>query len=254
MSSGFEEYTRNLDLKQLFKKLGAASPETLAKAVAHFTQKEADKRDAIALSYFGENGTNRIVEAITEHLLATPKLRTNPKILDIGAGSGFFTEKIAEKTRKKIPHAAFYAMDATPAMLLALKRKNKDITPFLGIAENIEGSITEAQAYAEVPCKFNAAFSTLMLHHSAKPEKVFTSIRKILEKNGKAIILDLCEHKFEEFKTEMGDVHLGFKLETIKKTAEKHFQEVEIERMPGISCSHSGRKAELFIVSMRNPR
>ncbi len=254
LNSSFEEYTRNLNLQQLFKKLGAANPETLAKTVAHFTVKEADKRDAIVLSYFGEEGTNRIVEAITEHLLATPNLRTNSKILDIGAGSGFFTDKIAEKTRKKIPNAAFYAMDATPAMLLTLEKKNADITPFLGIAENIEESITEATPYAEISTTFNAVFSTLMLHHSVKPEKVFKSIRKVLEKNGKAVILDLCEHKFEEFKAEMGDVHLGFKLENIQKMAEKHFHEVKIEKMPGIGCSHSGRQAELFIVSMRNPR
>jgi ubiquinone/menaquinone biosynthesis C-methylase UbiE len=250
----FADYVKNLDLERLFKKLGAANPETLASAVQHFTVKEADKRDSIVLGYFGEKGVDRIVEAIVERLLSPPSLRTGSKVLDVGAGSGFFTAKIAERIRNKIPSAAFYAMDATPAMLLALEKKKPGITPFLGVAENVEASVKEARAYAEVPRKFDAVFSTLMLHHSIKPEKVFESIKKVLKKNGQAVILDLCEHKFQEFKMEMGDVHLGFKLDDVRKMAKAHFKEVEIEKMPGISCSSSDRSAELFIVSMRNTK
>jgi len=220
--------------------------------VEHFTSKEADKRDAIVLGYFGETGVNRIVEAITNRLLSPPTFRTSSKVLDVGAGSGSFTIKIAERIRNRIPKVAFYAMDATPAMLLTLQKKNAEITPFLGTAENIEASIKEAKAYAKIPLKFDAVFSTLMLHHSIKPEKAFENIKKGLKKNGRAIILDLCEHKFEEFKTEMNDVHLGFKLENVRRMAEKHFTHVEIEKIPGINCSHSGRSAELFVVSMRN--
>ena len=218
----------------------------------HFTSKEADKRDAIVLGYFGETGVNRIVEAITNRLLSPPTFRTRSKVLDVGAGSGSFTIKIAERIRNRIPKVAFYAMDATPAMLLTLQKKNAEITPFLGTAENIEASIKEAKAYAKIPPKFDAVFSTLMLHHSIKPEKVFENIKKVLKKNGRAIILDLCEHKFDEFKTEMNDVHLGFKLENVRRMAEKHFTQVEVEKIPGINCSHSGRSAELFVVSMRN--
>ena len=142
-------------------------------------------------------------------------------------------------------------MDATPAMLLALENKKAGITAFLGLAENIEASTKEARAYAEIPDRFDAVFSTLMLHHSIEPEKTFESIKKILRSNGKAIILDLCEHKFEEFKTEMGDVHLGFKFDYVRKMAEARFSAVEIEKMPGIGCSCSGRSAEIFVVSMR---
>jgi ubiquinone/menaquinone biosynthesis C-methylase UbiE len=246
------EYVKSLDLEQFFKKLGASDSETIAKGVEHFTTKEAEKRDRIVIGYFGEKGANRIVEAITERLLSSPSLRTNSKVLDVGAGSGFFTTKIAERIKSKIPNAVFYAMDTTPAMLLALEKKKLDITPFLGVAENIEASVKEARAYAEIPEEFDAVISTLMLHHSAKPEKVFESIKRILAKNGKAVVLDLCEHKFEEFKTEMGDVHLGFKLDDVRKMAKAHFSEVEIEKMPGIGCSCSGRSAEIFVASMRN--
>lgn len=124
--NNFAEYMENLDMKQFFSKLGAADPEALAKGVQHFTVKEGEKRDAIVQGYFGDEGVNRIVEAITKRLLAQPKLRTGSKVLDVGAGSGFFTAKIAQKINREVPNVAFYAMDVTPAMLLALaKKKNR---------------------------------------------------------------------------------------------------------------------------------
>ena len=251
MKTSFDEYVKTVDLEHLFKKLGAANPEHLARTVQHFTLKEAKKRDKIVLGYFGEEGVNRIVEAITERLLAST-LRKGSNMLDVGAGSGFFTAKIAERTRQKIPNVNFFAMDATPAMLTAIAKKNPSITPFIGIAENIEASITEATAYAKIPGKFDVAFSTLMLHHSIKPEKVFQSIKNALTKNGKAVILDLCEHDFTEFKTEMEDVHLGFNLDYIRNLAKQYFSNVNIKKMPGIGCSCSGRSAEIFVATMQN--
>lgn len=240
----FEDYLKHVDLAKLFKKLGATNPEALAKSVEHFTVKEAEKRDKIVLGYFSEAGVQRIVEAITEQL--KPKLRKGSKILDVGAGSGFFTAKIAER----IPKTKFFAMDATPAMLQALAKKDLDITTFLGIAENIQASITEAKAYADIPTKFDAAFSTLMLHHSVEPAEVFASVKNVLKKNGKVVVLDMCEHTFTEFKTEMQDVHLGFNLETLQKTARQYFKNVKIAKMPGICCSSSGRSAEIFTATL----
>jgi hypothetical protein len=64
----FEDYVKNVDLEQLFEKLGATNPNTLTKTVKHFTVKEDNKRDKIVLDYFGEDSVKRIVEAITESL------------------------------------------------------------------------------------------------------------------------------------------------------------------------------------------
>ena len=124
------------------------------------------------------------------------------------------------------------------------------ITTFLGLAENIQASIAKARAYADVPAKFDAAFSTLMLHHSIEPAEVFASVKKVLKKNGKAVVLDMCEHTFTEFKNEMQDVHLGFNLETLQKTARQYFKNVKIAKMPGILCSSSGRSAEIFTATL----
>jgi SAM-dependent methyltransferase len=252
MSISLEKYLKNLQLEQLFRKLGASNPEILAKEIEHFTTKEAEKRDKIVINYFGENGVNRIVSIITKILLVSPKLPAKAKVLDVGAGSGFFTVKIAEKIHAKLPTVSLYAMDLTPAMLLSLAEKKANITPLIGIAENIEDSIKEAKKFFNIPYKFDAIFSTLMLHHSTQPEKVFKSLKQVLKKMGKAIVVDLCEHCFQEFRTEMGDVHLGFKPENVYEMARKYFSEVKVEKLPGICCECSGRSARIFVAVMQN--
>ncbi|MCS7138987.1 MAG: class I SAM-dependent methyltransferase [Crenarchaeota archaeon] len=248
----FEEYLNQLKLNQLFEKLGISDSELLAKEVEYFTREEAEKRDRIVVNYFGKEGVNRIVNKIIELLFAPPELPPDASLLDVGAGTGFFTVKIAEKVKAMLPEARFYAMDITPAMLLSLFKKNTDVKPFVGVAEKIEESVKEARAHIDIPLKFDVVFSILMLHHIAQPEKVFESIKKVLKRDGKAIVIDLCEHSFEEFREEMGDIHLGFNPEEVYKMVRKTFSNVEVNVMPGIRCECSRRSAELFVAYMQN--
>jgi len=238
--------------EELLKKLEVPNVKIVLKEIKYFTEKEAEKRDRIVLSYFGADGVQRIVTSIANCLLSSPRLIENAKILDVGAGTGFFTTKIAKTMWKDLPSASFYAMDITPAMLRVLVKKKTGILPFLGTAENVSASIKFAIKHLEIPEKFDAAYSTLMLHHCLDIEKVFRSIHEVLKANGKAVIVDLCEHSFEEFKKEMGDIHLGFQPERVKGKASKYFPRVQIEKMSGIRCESSGRSAELFIAYMTN--
>jgi len=246
-----KEYLETVDLSNLLLELGAQNVDLLAKEIRHFTEKEAQRRDRIVLDYFGEDGANKIVEAIITCLSSSPKLKTTAKILDVGAGSGFFTTRVASRLKKLLPNASFYAMDATPAMLLALAKKADIIIPLFGIAENIVGSIQIARKYAKVPVRFDAVFSTLMLHHCPDVNKVFQSLRQILKSSGKAVIVDLYPHSFTEFKAEMGDIHLGFDPRKIEEAGKQVFSRVWVEKLPGICCESSGRYAELFIATMK---
>jgi len=248
--SAFETYVKSVNIRELLEVLGVPNIDVLIEEVRHFTLKEAEKRDSIVLGYFGETAINGIVDSIVNCMLSYPRLPTKAKVLDVGAGSGFFTLRVMEKLRYRMPSLAFYAMDLTPAMLQVLARKSSEITPFLGVAENIVGSVERARKYLAVPKKFDTVYSTLMLHHSLDPEKAFISIRKALKRRGKAIFIDMCKHPFKEFREEMGDVHLGFETTSIEAMAKKHFKTVKVEKMPGIRCECSGRAAELFIAYM----
>ena len=138
-------------------------------------------------------------------------------------------------------------MDVTPAMLMILRRKTGEVTPFLGIAENITGSAQYARKYMKVPDRFDAIFSTLTLHHCPDIAEVFRSIKEALEGHGKAVLIDLCEHPFKEFREEMGDLHLGFNPSIIKEEAEKFFTKVNVKEIPELSCECSNRAAHLFV-------
>jgi len=246
----FEDYLKNVKLQELLEELKVPRIETLMKEVKHFTEKEAERRDKIVLSYFGEDGIERIIDSIVHGLLSPPRMRKNAKVLDVGAGSGFFTTKVVDRVRRHLPEAAFYAMDLTPAMLCGLARKAPEITPFLGVAEDVRESVKQAKKYLNIPEKFDAIFSTLMLHHCLDVVKVFESFRKAVEVYGKAVVVDLCKHSFEEFREEMGDIHLGFEPELLRGMAEKHFSTVQVKKIPGICCTNSDRSAELFVVVM----
>ena len=245
-TSTFQSYLENIELQKFLKKLGVSNVNLLIEEIKHFTEKEAERRDQIVLSYFGEEGVNSIVESIVDFLLSPPRLRRNAKVLDVGAGSGFFTVRVADEMRPHLPKAVFYAMDITPAMLQVLTRKTSEVIPFLGIAENITGSVEYARKYVGVPKKFDAIFSTLTLHHFLNIERVFRSIKETIKAHGKAVVIDLCKHPFKEFREEMGDMHLGFDPNEIKEAIEKHFSEVHVEKVPGICCESFGRSAELF--------
>jgi len=109
-----QSYIENINLRSLLEELEIPNVDMIIKEVKHFTEKEAEKRDQIVLDYFGETGVKRIVDLIVDLLLSPPKLRTYAKILDVGAGSGFFTIKIAEQLHPHVPKTTFYAMDVTP--------------------------------------------------------------------------------------------------------------------------------------------
>ncbi|MEM3726425.1 MAG: class I SAM-dependent methyltransferase [Candidatus Bathyarchaeia archaeon] len=250
--NNFKNYVKQLNLEQLFRRLKSPKPELLAKEVTYFTIKEARNRDKILVNYFGKNGINSLTDVICNFLLATPSIPADADVLDVGAGTGFFTVKVYRKLRERLPKVRFYALDATPAMLTALEKRGVGIVPFVGIAESIKGSINEARKFFEIPHEFDAVFSTLMLHHSPEPENVFRSIKEVLKRDGKAAIVDLCSHKFEEFKAEMGDIHMGFKSEDVYRMSQKYFSKVIIEVMEGIHCECSGRSAQLFVAFLHN--
>lgn len=246
----FEDYLKGIDLQKLIEELRMPNVEIIIEEVKHFTEREGERRDKIVLGYFGEDGIHRIVDSIVQCLLLSPKLKENAKVLDAGAGSGFFTVRVVDKLRCHLPEASFYAMDITPAMLRVLARKASEVTPFLGVAENIRGSVEHARRYLKIPKKFDAIFSTLMLHHCLDIERVLESFRQVVVAHGKAVIVDLCKHSFEEFREEMGDMHLGFEPELLKEMAEKYFSEVHVKKIPGICCESSGRSAEVFVALM----
>ena len=258
MLSVFERYLEEVDCRKFLTELGLPDIETLIKNIEYFTEKEAEKRDEIVKSYFGEVGISTIVIEVAKNL---QKLHKGSAILDVGAGTGFFTIKIAEKLANW--NLDFYGLDATHAMLTVLVKKlfevkNVSITPLLGIAERINESLNMSRKVYEslgitLPTRFDAIISILMLHHCKNPSEVFSSMKGAMKHGGKLILVDLCKHNFKEFKEKMGDVHLGFEPNYIKSELVKVFSVGRVEKMLG-GCKYeeSGKSADLFIAVAEN--
>ena len=254
----FERYLQEVDFKKFLIELGLPDIGTLIKNIEYFTEKEAEKRDEIVKSYFGEVGINTIVNEVAKNL---QKLRKGSTILDVGAGTGLFTTKIAEKLANWNPD--LYALDATHAMLTVLVKKlselkNVSITPLLGIAERINDSIDMSRKVYEslgmmLPRRFDAIISILMLHHCKSPSEVFSSMKRAMKYGGKLILVDMCKHDFKEFREKLGDAHLGFEPDHIKSELGKIFSVERAEKMPdACKCEESGKSADLFIAVAEN--
>ncbi|WP_308700750.1 class I SAM-dependent methyltransferase [Pyrococcus yayanosii] len=211
------------DVRDFLKKLGfdEGSANELIKQIEYF-EREAPRRDDIVRDYLSEECIETIVEEIVEEILKLNK--ESIRLLDVAAGSGFFTERIKRKLVERGVKADVYALDITPGMLKRLDEKG--ITPIWGVAEKIRESIEIANEHCGInaPREFDVVLSTLAFHHFLNPEEVLKSMKSVLTENGRVIIIDVLKHEHEEFKETLKDTHLGFSLEDIKEIGSKIFK------------------------------
>jgi len=257
LNGSIRQLIEGINLDRFLRGLNIAEVEVLIENARYFTENEAEKRAEIVNGLFGDDGVKTIVQAIADHLLDLPP---NSAVLDVGAGTGFFTlgvkRRLADLSRGDL---GFWAMDVTPAMLLTMLKETGEeaIVPFLGVAERLKESIAintprYQETGLEIPPQYAGVFSVLALHHCQEPQDVFRSVSSVLKETGTAVFVDLCEHPFTELREEMGDVHLGFDPAELRDTAREVFDHVEWQKLPGIKCEESGRAAELFILAARN--
>lgn len=142
-------------------------------------------------------------ESIREKAFSVLKVEMGKLCADIGAGTGFITEGLIQKGCKVI------AVDQSEEMLNQMKKKYFDCN-----------LIDYRQGDAEkLPLEDNAvdyALANMFLHHVEDPSVAIQEMVRILKPEGKIVITDLDEHKFEFLKSEQHDRWMGFNREEIK--------------------------------------
>lgn len=251
MSLTAEQYLARTDPAALFARLRAADPASLQANIRHFTEHEGHERDRIVLGYLGDSGVRDVARAVAEALLPAGAMNPQPAILDVGAGSGFFTGRAAEALRARGLRPRMFAMDATPAMLRALGNKPFPAVPFLGLMEDLEGSVREAAKVQPVPALFDGAMSTLALHHCPDPEGFFRGAARVLGFGAPMVVVDLVAHDHREFREVMDDIHLGFEPKQLEAMALEHFSEAKAEVLPDACCTGEGEPIRLFALTLR---
>jgi cyclopropane fatty-acyl-phospholipid synthase-like methyltransferase len=115
-----------------------------------------------------------------EEVIKALDIEANDKIADIGAGTGYFSLRIA----KAYPHATVYASDVEPSMIAYLKEQTR--------SESLPNHVA-VQVPANKPkltSKVNLVLVVDTYHHLDDRVTYFGALRKKLLPNGRIAIID----------------------------------------------------------------
>lgn len=114
-------------------------------------------------------------EMITALINAIPDTKTNPRVLDLGCGTGNITKKVLER----FPEAHVTCLDLSDKMIEQAKEKLADYDNI----EYVNGDFT----IIDIIDKYDAIISSLALHHIATDEdkkEMYKHIYEALENDG----------------------------------------------------------------------
>lgn len=171
---------------------------------------------------------------------AIEEIETTPgtKIADVGAGTGFITEGLAELPVEVI------AIDESKPMLEVMEKK-------FGHQKNIDYLVSESENIQLQDNSVKYALANMYLHHVENPAASIAELYRIVQPGGKLVITDLDKHNFEFLLTEHHDRWMGFERVDITQWFEQAgFKNVIIDCVNANCCSDScttDAKAEISI-------
>lgn len=142
--------------------------------------------------------------AVRDAAIAKAYLRDEMVVADVGAGTGFMADGLAEWVSKVI------AIEPSDAMLNVARKnlvRHANVEFMQGSAEHItleDGSV-------------DVVFANMVLHHCTDPLAAIKEMVRILKPGGRLVITDLDAHPFAWLKDEMADVWQGFERDAIRE-------------------------------------
>ncbi len=120
-------------------------------------------------------------EENTELAIKNMKLKPNAVVADIGAGSGYYTFRIA----KLVPQGKVYAVDIQDEMLTLLKRRKEELK-----TGNVE-VIKSSDSTCNLPDNsIDLAIMVDVYHELEYPHEMLQSLYKALKKDGKLLLIE----------------------------------------------------------------
>ncbi|WP_315109981.1 class I SAM-dependent methyltransferase [Clostridium intestinale] len=140
-----------------------------------------------------------------EILISQMPIEKNHTLLDIGAGSGFFTIPMAESTTNKV-----YAMDPDFRMLKVIEKKAKEkgITNIELIQDYLENLTIENES-------IDFAMASLILHEVSSLSNALSKIYEVLKPGGHLLCL---EYEKDDLVVEGPPMSIRISSENLEKT------------------------------------
>ena len=194
--------------------------------------------ERIRKSYFDDRVTSLAIEKLLPRDLV---------IADVGCGTGSLTVELARFARKVI------GIDLSHEML----RRARGVASERAL-HNVEFRRGDTLDLPLPARSVDAAFSVMVLHFLADPERAIGELCRITRPGGSVILVDLVEHKEEWMREQMAHRWLGFERSAI----ERWFLEAGAESLDyDLTGSFAGEKmarngnrpVEIFVARARLP-
>ena len=127
------------------------------------------------------NRPERIREEMPDDVVANMGLESDQVVADIGAGSGYFSFRIADR----VPSGKVLAVDIQPEMLELIERQKTD----KGVA-NIEGVLGQIDNPNLAPNSIDAAIMVDAYHEFSHPFEMINGIYDALRPGGRIFLLE----------------------------------------------------------------
>jgi ubiquinone/menaquinone biosynthesis C-methylase UbiE len=154
---------------------------------------------ALVMSHLGANWLERPEREKEEHtskLLPALKIKPGDVVADIGAGSGYYTMKLAELVG---PKGKVYAVDIQPEMLAIIKNRVKAAKSFN--VETVQNTETELKV---PPNSTDLALLVDVYHEFSHPHEMTVELVKALKPGGRMVFV---EFRMEDDKVPILAVH-----------------------------------------------
>jgi ubiquinone/menaquinone biosynthesis C-methylase UbiE len=135
--------------------------------------------------------------ASIEDLLNNETWRDKTQVVEIGPGESDLIKTLAQRFQRVL------GIDNNCEMLNNTRKHTADMQE-----SNIELRLAELRDLE--PATANLVVMNMVLHHMTSPSAIFQDARRVLDDNGRLMIIDLCPHDQDWTRDACGDLWLGF--------------------------------------------
>jgi len=135
-------------------------------------------------------------ESKPNEVIAALDLKPGQKIVDLGAGGGYFSLRFAEEVGER---GAVYAVDVNPQFLVFVSNAAEE----KGL-KNVETVLASENGFS-LPDKVDLIFVRNAYHHLRDRTRYFKKLKRVLKPNGKLAVVEYCDGGFFSFR------HFSFK-------------------------------------------